>query len=128
MTATVPSFAIDVHGDIVEITYRGPFEHAYATQTFARVADVLARERRAFLLVDGAGGVTTPEARGYISEWFKANPGVVAAIYGAGVATRAIAEMILRAVNLLNPGRLKVGFHRTRDESIAWIDTLRGQS
>lgn len=129
MPAIDPTFTLDTHGDIVEISHRGPFDVARVSVTLAALAEVHARLGRVYLLADSAGEPVTREARHVVTEWFKTSGiHLDVASWNASLLQRATGEMLSRAINFIHPGRFVLKFFRTRDEALAWIDERRRRS
>lgn len=121
--------SIVARDDVVEIQFRGVFDEPHMHRVFSVIDAVRARYPRIFVLAEG-GGTTTPAARKVIGEWFRASPTRAApilevAVWNQGAVARAVSEMLIRAINLLHPGRFLVHFFRTREEASAWIDAQR---
>lgn len=126
MPAIDPGFTLETHGDIVEISHRGPFDVARVKVTLAALTEVHARLGRAFLLADSGGEPVTPEARQVVTEWFKeSSVRLEVASWNASLFQRATGEMLSRAINFFHPGRFVLTFVRTREEALAWIDERR---
>lgn len=126
MPAIDPTFTLDTHGDIVEISHRGAFDVARVTVTLAALTEVHARLGRVYLLTDSGGDPVTREARHVVTEWFKTSGiRLEVASWNASLFQRATGEMLSRAINFLHPGRFTLKFVRTRDEALAWIDERR---
>jgi len=121
-----PGPSIVTRDDVVEIRFRGTFDEEQVHEVFAAVDAARARHPRVFVLAEG-GGSTTPAARKVIGEWFRASPTPLeVAVWNQSAIARAVSEMLIRAINLLHPGRFLVRFFRTREDACGWIDAQRG--
>jgi hypothetical protein len=114
-----------VHGDVVELRHTGKFELAHAELATAAVTENRRRYPRTFVLA-GTGKGATPDSRKFMTEWLKASPTPLeAAVWGGGTLHRAVAEMIVRGVQMFRPNQFIVTFHATRDDALAWIAKQR---
>lgn len=117
--------SIVTRDDVVEIQYRGTFDERQVHAVFAAVDAARARHPRVFVLAEG-GGSTTPASRKVIGEWFRSSPiPLEVAVWNQSAVSRAVSEMLIRAINLLHPNRFLVRFFRSREEACAWIDAQR---
>lgn len=120
----VDSF-LAVHGDVVELHHRGKFELAHAERATTAVTENRRQYPRTFVL-SATGQGATAEARRLMTEWLKASPTPLeAAVWGGGTLHRAIAEMMIRGVQVFRPNQFIVTFHATRDDALAWIAKQR---
>jgi hypothetical protein len=126
MSANQLDSFLAVDGDVVELRHTCKFELAHAEQATAAVTENRRRYPRTFVLASTGHGAT-PESRKFMTEWLKASPSPVeAAVWGGGTLHRAVAEMIVRGVQVFRPNQFIVTFHATRDDALAWIAKRRG--
>ena len=85
------------------------------------------RKGYTLVLVDASGAsAMTPEARRMTVDNSRKNPAPsAAAIFGTSLATRALATLLFKAIELLGGMDGNVAFFKTEAEARAWLDEQR---
>lgn len=115
-----------VDDDLVHSVNRGAVTLEMARQYLEVVAATLDRHGRAFLLTDASAGFpVSTEARKHIAEWPRMNEIGASAVFGNGIATRAMLTLITRAIALFGRRSQDVRFFATEAEARAFLDEKR---
>jgi hypothetical protein len=126
-------FALGAHrarqvGDVVEVAFHGALHRADAEVLHDRLAQVCRERGSAFLLGDMAGMSTIEAgARRFMAEWNRTHVISGVALYGANFATRTIATLAIKAIEMMSSNRTEVAFVRDEAEARRWIAARRAR-
>lgn len=116
-------------GDVIEMTVHGEVTREHAVLLHDCMAQVLAEEGRCFVLADLADATTVQaDARRYMAEWHRGHRTHGIASYNVGPATRVIATLLLKTIQLLGEHPTEMVFVREEAEARAWIAANRART
>lgn len=91
-------------------------------------AEVMAQYGYCLMLVDSKdAGSLDADARRYIAHWSVGKPILGIATYNAGLTSRALFTLVLKAMNLIGRQPLPFSFFKAEQEARAWLAQLRQQ-
>lgn len=126
MADAIGTHSFDMDGDILCLTIRGEMTPEDARHELALLAKLCDEQGYALVLVDLTHSTgMKPEARRSLAEWNRAPTRQATAFYGATLAARATAALLMNAKALVSQHRPSYMFFETEAQARAWLDDER---
>lgn len=117
-----------VTGDVLRWELHGPVLRADVLELWRRNSEIRARYGYVLMLIDGReAGTMVPEARRQIVEFRRSEPNNLTqvAVYGVGSLSRALVELVARALYLVVKREISVSLCASEAEALAVLDAGR---
>lgn len=122
----IGTHSFDRDGDILCLTIRGEMTPDNARHELALLAKLCDEQGYALVLVDLTHSTAMkPEARRSLAEWNRAPNRQATAFFGATLAARATASLLMNAKTLVSQHRPNYMFFETEALARAWLESER---